>query len=89
MYNPIILVLSLYRASSGYVNEFTEKLDATLKYLCKQKSEFIICMDMGINYFIQNKQKKQVSSILKTCNLPHIVNFSTRIQNSRVLIKFL
>jgi exonuclease III len=68
----------LYRAPSGDVNEFIERLDATLKYLYNPKSEFIICGDININYLNENNQKKQVSSLLKMCNLSHTVNFVKR-----------
>jgi hypothetical protein len=37
-----LIILSLYRAPSGDVNEFVERLDAVLKYLYSPKSEFIM-----------------------------------------------
>jgi exonuclease III len=40
-----LIILSLYKALSGDVNEFLRRLDATLKYLYNPKSEFIICGD--------------------------------------------
>jgi hypothetical protein len=46
-----LIILSLYRAPSG------DALDATLKYLYKPKSEFIICGD--INNLNENNQKNK------------------------------
>jgi hypothetical protein len=43
------------------VNEFLRILDATLKYLYEQKSEFIICGD--INYFNDSSQKRKTSDL--------------------------
>jgi hypothetical protein len=37
-----LIILSLYRATSGDVNEFLRRPDATLKYQYNPKSEFII-----------------------------------------------
>jgi hypothetical protein len=36
-----LIILSLYRAPSGEVNEFLRRLDATLKYLYNPESELI------------------------------------------------
>jgi len=35
-------ILALNRAPSANFNQFIERLDATLKYLCNPKSEFLI-----------------------------------------------
>jgi hypothetical protein len=77
-----LIILSLYRAPSGDVNEFLKRLDAILKYLYGPKSKFIICGDININYLNENNRKKQINSLLKTYNLSHTINFATRVQNS-------
>jgi hypothetical protein len=77
-----LIILSLYRAPSGDVNEFLRRLDANLKCLCNTKSEFIICRDINIKYLNENSHTKQVHSLLKTYNLSHTLNFVTRIENS-------
>jgi hypothetical protein len=51
-----LIILSLYRAPSGEVNEFLRRPDATLKYLYNPKSEFTICGD--INYINESSQKE-------------------------------
>jgi exonuclease III len=76
-----IIILNLYKAPSGDVNEFLRGLDATLKYLYNPKFEFIICGDININYLNENNEKKEVNYLLKTYSLSHTVNFATRIQN--------
>jgi hypothetical protein len=53
-----LIILSLYRAPSGDVNEFLRRLDATLKYQCNPESEFIICRDLNTNYLNENNQRK-------------------------------
>jgi exonuclease III len=51
-------ILALYRAPSANSNQFIERLDDTLKYLHKLKSEFLICGDINVDYFNDNNQKK-------------------------------
>jgi exonuclease III len=46
---PNLIIISLYRAPSGDPNQFPERLDATLKYLCNPNSEFIICGDINVD----------------------------------------
>jgi exonuclease III len=64
-----LIILSIYRAPSGDINEFLKRLDAILKYLYIPKSEFIICGDININYLNENNNKQQINSLLKTCDL--------------------
>jgi hypothetical protein len=45
-----LITLSLYRAPSDDFNQLIKTLDATLKYLYKLKSEFLICGDTNIDY---------------------------------------
>jgi hypothetical protein len=65
-----LIMLSLYRASSGDVHEFLRRSDGTLKYLYNPKSEFIISRDINIKYINENNNKK-TNSLLKTCSLSH------------------
>jgi len=75
------IVLSIYRAPTGDFNQFFKKLDGTLKYLYKPKTEFLICGDINMDYFLESEWKKHLSSLLTTYNLSHTVDFATRIQN--------
>ena len=42
--------LSEYRAPTGDFNLFLTKLDGTLKYLYKPKTEFLLCGDINTDY---------------------------------------
>jgi hypothetical protein len=56
-----LIILSLYRAPSGDVNEFLRRLYATLKYLYNPKSEFIICGKR--NYLNENNITRKTSKL--------------------------
>jgi exonuclease III len=51
-------ILALYRTPSANFNQFTERLDATLKYLYNPKSEFLICGDINVDYLNNNRKKE-------------------------------
>jgi hypothetical protein len=75
------IILSLYRAPSGDVNEFLRWPYATSKHPYNPESAFIVWGD--INYLNEsNQKKKQVKSLVKTYNVSYTVNFETRIRNS-------
>jgi exonuclease III len=76
-----LIVLSVYRAPTGDFNQFLKKLDDTLKYLHKPKTEFLLCGDINIDYLLESNRKKHLSSLLTTYNLSHSVDFATRMQN--------
>jgi len=42
-------MVALYRAPSVNCNQFIERLDATLKYLCNPQFEFLICGDIHVD----------------------------------------
>jgi DNA-binding transcriptional MocR family regulator len=47
-----LIVLSIYRAPTENFNQFLKKLDDTLKYLYKPKTEFLICGDINADYLL-------------------------------------
>jgi hypothetical protein len=51
-------ILALYRTPSANLNQFKEKLDATLKYLYNSKPEFLISGDMIVDYPNDNWKKQ-------------------------------
>jgi hypothetical protein len=53
-----LIDLSIYRAPTGDFNQFLKKLDVTLKYLYKPKTEFIICGDINMDYLLESNRKK-------------------------------
>jgi exonuclease III len=73
-----LIILSMYRAPSGGINEFLKRLDAILKYLYSPKSEFIVCGDINVNYLNENNHKQQINSLLKTYKLSHTMNFCNK-----------
>jgi len=64
-----LIVLNIYRAPTGYFNQFLKKLDVALKYLYKPKTEFLICGDVNTDYLLDSNQKKHLSSLLTNYNL--------------------
>ena len=50
--------LIVLRAPTGDFNHFLTKLDDTLKYLCKPKSEFLLCGDINTDYLLESNQEK-------------------------------
>ena len=76
-----LIVLSIYRPPTGDFNQFLKKLDETLKYLYKLKTEFVICGDINTNYLLERNRKTHLSSLLTTYNLPRTGDFATRMQN--------
>jgi endonuclease/exonuclease/phosphatase family metal-dependent hydrolase len=76
-----LIVLSICRAPTGDFNQFVKKLDETLKYLYKPKTEFLICGDINTDYLLESNRKKCLSSLLTTYNLSHTIDFATRMQN--------
>jgi hypothetical protein len=66
-----LIILSLYRAPSGDINEILKRLDTILKCLYSPESEFIIYGDININHLNENDRKQQINSLLKTHNLSH------------------
>ena len=81
-----LIVLSIYRAPTGDFSQFLKRLDDTLKYLYKPKTEFLICGDINADYLLESsrEKKKHLSSLLTTYNLSHTINFATRIQKNQV-----
>jgi hypothetical protein len=56
---PNLIILRLYRALSGDVNELQRRLDTILRYLYTPKSEFIIRGDININYLNESGHKNK------------------------------
>jgi endonuclease/exonuclease/phosphatase family metal-dependent hydrolase len=76
-----LIVLSVYRAPIGDFNLFLKKLDDSLKYLYRPRTEFLLCGDINTDYLLESNRKKHFFSLLTTYNLFHTVDFATRIQN--------
>jgi exonuclease III len=75
--NIKIIVLAVYRSPSGNFDKFLVKLDNILNTLQNNKSEFIICGDMNINYLENCDRRQQLDTLLSTYNLIGTANFPT------------
>jgi len=53
-----IIVLTIYRSPSGNFTKFFKNLDSILNTWYSNKTEFVICGDININYF-ENCMKRQ------------------------------
>jgi hypothetical protein len=75
----LMLIICIYTSPSGDFGHFLRLLDSTSKFLQKPKTEFVICGDMNVDYVTDNHWRKQLSLLLNTYNLVHMVDASTRI----------
>jgi len=76
--NHFIILLCIYRSPSGNFGEFSLLLDLILKYLHKPKVEFIIYGDFNVNFLIDSSSAWQLTLLLQSYNLFHIIDFPTR-----------
>jgi exonuclease III len=81
MNNPQIIIC-MYR-SSGNFYQFLKLLDIMLS-LYHPKTEFIICGDINIDYLSDSFRKQQLSQLLGSYNISHLVNFPTRFQQNHI-----
>jgi hypothetical protein len=78
-----ICILSIYRAPSGNITHFLDKLEMILNLLYRNNTQLIICRDVNINYLVDNNKKKTLlDSLLTSYNLTSTVYFPARIQNN-------
>jgi hypothetical protein len=84
--NITTIILAVYRSPIGNFNNFLQKLDI-LSILYNNKTEFIICGDVNINYLENCDTRQQLDAFLSTFNLIGMVNFPTQIvKDSRTAI---
>jgi endonuclease/exonuclease/phosphatase family metal-dependent hydrolase len=57
-------------------------LEEALLFLYRPSTEFLVCGDFNVDYLLNDNQKQQLSALLTTFNMIHIVNFPTRLQNN-------
>jgi exonuclease III len=70
--------MTVSRAPTGNFNLFLNRLDDIIKTLYKVDLKLIICGDMYI--VLQTMIRKELDTVLLTCNLSAIVHFPTRSQ---------
>jgi hypothetical protein len=73
-----IIILCIYRSPSGNFSKFLNALDSTQRSLHKQKTEFIICGDLNVNFLSDSNFKFKLSLLFQSYNLFYVVDFPTR-----------
>ena len=79
--NHLIILLFIYRSPNGKFGEYAIQRDLILKYLYKPKLEFI-CADFNVYFLIDSSSAQQLTLLLQSCNLFHIIDFPTRTYDS-------
>jgi hypothetical protein len=75
---PIQLIsLAIYRSPSGNFTTFLKNLDSILSTWYSNKTEFVICGDININYLENCKKRQQLDALLKSYNIIGTVTFPT------------
>jgi hypothetical protein len=72
-----MIILAVYRSPIGNFSNFLQKLDNILNRLHNNKTEFIICGDLNINYLENCDRRQQLDAFLRPYNLIGMVNFPT------------
>jgi hypothetical protein len=54
-------------------------MEKILNYLLKPSANFLVCGDLNINLLSNCNEATKLLTLMKTCNLTHIVDFPTRI----------
>jgi endonuclease/exonuclease/phosphatase family metal-dependent hydrolase len=74
----------MYRSPSGNFYQFLKLFDTMLMSLYQPKTEFIICGDINIDYLSDSSKKRQLSQLLDSYNISHLVNFPTRFRHNHI-----
>jgi endonuclease/exonuclease/phosphatase family metal-dependent hydrolase len=74
----------MYRSPSGNFYQFLKLLEAMLMSLYQPNTEFVICGDINIDYLSDSFKKQQLSQLLDSYNIPHLVNFPTSFQQNHI-----
>jgi len=73
----------LHSALSGNFGKFLTLPDTTLKLLNEPSMKLVICGYINVDYVSNGDWKQQLSILLRTYNILHIVNFITRFWNKQ------
>jgi hypothetical protein len=76
-----VIVICVYGSTLGNFNHALYLLDKALLFLFKQSVELLICGDINVDYLSSSNRKQQLSLLLGTYNIMHMVDFFTRFQN--------
>jgi hypothetical protein len=56
-----IIVICLYHSPSGDFYQFLQILDSMLMYLCKPKTELMLCGDISVNFLVDSNYKMEIT----------------------------
>jgi endonuclease/exonuclease/phosphatase family metal-dependent hydrolase len=70
--------ICIFKSPAGNFYQFLKLLDIMLTSLYHPKTEFIICGDINVDYLLAKSRKQQLSHLLDSYNMSHLVNFPTR-----------
>jgi hypothetical protein len=76
-----LFILAVYRSPSGNLINFLKNLDNVLNTWCNNKTIFVICGNININYLENCKKRQQLDALLQTYNLIGTVSFPTHKTN--------
>ena len=77
-----LIILAIYRSPSGNFTTFLKNLDSVLNTWYSNKTVFVICGAININYLENCKKKQQMDALLQSYNLMGTVSFPTRKTNA-------
>jgi len=72
-----LTILTIYRSPLGNFTNFLKNLDSIWNTWYSNKTEFVICGDININYLENCKKRQQLDVLLQTYNLIGTVSFPT------------
>jgi hypothetical protein len=73
-------IMVVYRASNDNFNLFLKGPDDSIKSICRADLNLILCGDINVDYLTENDRKRQLDSVVQTCNITAVVNLPTRSQ---------
>jgi hypothetical protein len=74
-----IVIICLYRSPSGDFYQFLQLLDGMLIYLCKPRTELMLCGDLHVNFLMNSNYKLELTVLLQSYNMTNVIEFPTRI----------
>jgi len=77
-----LIILAICRSPSGNITNFLKNLDSVLNTWYSNKTVFVICGDININYLENCKKRQQLDALLQTYDLIGTVSFPTRKTNA-------
>jgi hypothetical protein len=59
----MMIILAIYRSPTGNFSNFLQKLDNILNKLYDNKTEFIVCGDVSINYLVHCDRRQHLDAL--------------------------